>query len=52
MAEMSGSQGGRRDEPAGAVRGKQGGRNENLEGAFGGTRHHNLQDRLMCLNQR
>ena len=56
MAEISGSQGGRNDDLGGAVRGTQGGRNENLEGAVGGrrhgTRHINLQGRLMIVNER
>ena len=53
---MSGSQDERKDDLEGAVRGTQGGRNENLEGAVGGTghgtRHINLQGRLMFLNER
>ena len=52
MAEISGSQGGRRDDLAGAIRGTQGGRSENHHEAVGGTRHLNLHGRLMFLNQR
>ena len=56
MAEISGSQGGRKDDLGGAVRETQAGRNENLEGADGGTRHEtthiNLQGKLMFMNER
>ena len=60
MAEISGSQGGRKDDLGGAVRETQAGRNENLEEAIGGTRHEtrhetrhiNLQGKLMFMNER
>ena len=49
MAEISESQGGRRNNLGGATWVIQGGRSENLDGADGGTRHVNLQGRLMFL---